>query len=239
MIELEAFAMASWLPENVSTFGGDIDGIFRLIFYITAVWFFITEGLILYFIFRYRRKAGQKAAYVTGNTWKQVVWVLVPLAVVVILDVIIDISGGEVWAKIKRQMPETDIVVRAAGKQFNWEFTYPGPDGKFGTEDDLQIDNDLHVPVGKPVRVILTSKDVIHSFFLPNFRLKQDAMPGREIPVWFQATKTGEFEIPCAELCGFGHSGMKGTIYVHTPEDYQKWFKERWPQGAPSQTASR
>lgn len=223
--------MGSWLPENVSTFGGDVDEVFSLIFYITAVWFFLTEGLILYFIFRYRRKPGQKAAYVTGDTWGQFAWVLIPLAVVVILDVVIDVNGGEVWAKIKRQMPETDIVVRAAGKQFNWEFTYPGPDGKFGTDDDLQLDNDLHVPVGKPVRVILTSKDVIHSFFLPNFRLKQDAMPGREIAVWFQATKTGEFEIPCAELCGFGHSGMKGLVYVHTPEDYQKWIKERWPAG--------
>jgi cytochrome c oxidase subunit 2 len=223
--------MASWLPENVSTFGSDVDAVFWLIFYITAVWFFITEGLILYFVFRYRRKPGQKAAYVTGDTWSQLAWVLAPLALVVLLDVIIDINGGEVWAKIKRQIPETDIVVRAAGKQFNWEFTYPGPDGKFGTEDDLQLDNDLHVPVGKPVRVILTSKDVIHSFFLPNFRLKQDAMPGREIPVWFQATKTGEFEIPCAELCGFGHSGMKGIVYVHTPEDYQRWLQEKWPAG--------
>ena len=223
--------MGSWLPENVSTFGGDVDEVFSLIFYITAVWFFLTEGLILYFIFRYRRKPGQKAAYVAGDTWGQFAWVLVPLAVVVILDVVIDVNGGEVWARIKRQMPETDIVVRAAGKQFNWEFTYPGPDGKFGTNDDLQLDNDLHVPVGKPVRVILTSKDVIHSFFLPNFRLKQDAMPGREIAVWFQATKTGQFEIPCAELCGFGHSGMKGLVYVHTPEDYQKWIKERWPAG--------
>jgi cytochrome c oxidase subunit 2 len=221
--------MAGWLPENVSSFGAEVDGVFWLIFYITAVWFFLTEGLIVYFIFRYRRKPGRKAAYVAGDTWGQFAWVLVPLAVVVILDVIIDVSGGEVWAKIKRQMPEADIVVRAAGKQFNWEFTYPGPDGKFGTEDDLQLDNDLHVPVGKAVRVILTSKDVVHSFFLPHFRLKQDAMPGREIPVWFQAKKTGEFEIPCAELCGFGHSGMKGTVYVHTPEDYQNWLKERWP----------
>lgn len=223
--------MAGWLPENVSTFGSEVDGLFWLIFYITAVWFVLTEGLILYFVFRYRRTAGRKAAYVTGDTWRQLAWVLAPLSLVVILDVIIDVSGGEVWAKIKRQMPETNIVVRAAGKQFNWEFTYPGPDGKFGTEDDLQLDNDLHVPVGKPVRVILTSKDVIHSFFLPHFRLKQDAMPGREIPVWFQATKTGEFEIPCAELCGFGHSGMKGVVYVHTAEDYQKWLKERWPAG--------
>lgn len=223
--------MASWLPENVSTFGSDVDGVFWLIFYITAVWFFITEGLILYFVLRYRRKPGRKATYVAGDSWSQFAWVLVPLAIVVVLDVLIDVNGGEVWAKIKRQIPETDIVVRAAGKQFNWGFTYPGPDGKFGTDDDLQLDNDLHVPVGKPVRVILTSKDVIHSFFLPNFRLKQDALPGKEIPLWFEATKTGEYEIPCAELCGFGHSGMKGIVYVHTPEDYQKWIKERWATG--------
>jgi cytochrome c oxidase subunit 2 len=219
--------MLNWLPENVSTFGADVDGIFLLIFYITTVWFFITEGLIVYFVFRYRRRPGQKAVYATGNTWSQLAWVLVPLSIVIVLDVIIDIRGGEVWAKIKIQRPPADVVVRAAGKQFNWEFVYPGPDGKFGTQDDLRTDNELHIPVGKSIRVILTSKDVIHSFFLPHFRLKQDAMPGREIPVWFEAIKTGEFEIPCAELCGFGHSGMKGLLVVHTLEDYQKWLTEK------------
>ena len=116
----------------------------------------------------------------------------------------------------------------AAGKQFNWEFTYPGPDGKLGTPDDLKLDNELHIPVGKVVHVNLTAKDVIHSFFLPHFRLKQDAVPGREIPVWFEATKPGEYEIPCAELCGFGHSGMNGKLYAHTPEEYEKWVRERW-----------
>ena len=85
------------------------------------------------------------------------------------------------------------------------------------------------MPVVKPVHVILKSKDVIHSFFLPNLRLKQDTVPGRDIVAWFEATKPGQYEMPCAELCGFGHSGMKGWLYVHTPEDYAKWAKEKWP----------
>jgi len=230
--------MSNWFPENVSTFGADVDGVFWLIFYIITVWFFLTEGLLVYFIIRYRRKPGEKAAYVLGDSMTQLAWVLAPLAIIVVLDLMIDIRGAEVWAKIKGQRPAADIMVRAMGKQFNWGFTYPGPDGKFDTEDDLQIDNDLHVPVGKVIHVILTSKDVIHSFFLPHLRLKQDVVPGREITAWFEVTKPGEYEIPCAELCGFGHSGMNGKLYAHTAEDYEKWQKERWPEGA-QQTATK
>jgi len=221
--------MQSWFPENVSSFGGEVDGIFWFIFYITTIWFFLTEGLILYFIIRYRRKPGQRAVHVLGDNLNQLAWILVPLAIVVVLDLFIDLRGAEVWAKIKGELPPADVVVRGSGRQFNWEFTYPGPDGKFGTADDLQIDNDLHVPVGKVVRVILTSKDVIHSFFLPNARLKQDVVPGREIAAWFEIIRPGEYEIPCAELCGFGHSGMNGKLYAHTAEDYDKWLKEKWP----------
>lgn len=219
--------MQNWFPENVSTFGGDVDGIFWMIFYIITVWFFLTEGLIIYFIIRYRRKAGEKAAYITGSTWTQLAWVFVPLAIVVVLDLMIDIRGADVWAKVKLNKPPSEFVVHAAGKQFNWEFTYAGRDGKFGTEDDVVTDNELHIPINTTIHVMLTSKDVIHSFFLPHFRLKQDAMPGREIPVWFEATKLGQYEIPCAELCGFGHSGMKGLVVVHTAEEYQKWFQEK------------
>jgi cytochrome c oxidase subunit 2 len=221
--------MQNWFPENVSTFGADVDGIFWFIFYITTAWFFITEGLIIYFIVRYRRKPGRRAVYATGEPLNQLAWVLVPMAIVVVLDLLIDFHGAEVWAKIKNRQPPAEVVVHAAGKQFNWEFTYPGPDGKFGTPDDLQSENALHVPVGKVVHVILTSKDVIHSFFLPHFRLKQDALPGRSITVWFEATKAGQYEIPCAELCGFGHSGMNGMLYAHTPDEYSQWLKEKWP----------
>ena len=113
-------------------------------------------------------------------------------------------------------------------KQFNWEITYPGPDGKLGTKDDVTIENEFHVPLNKVVRLGLESKDVIHSFFVPNMRLKQDAVPGRTIEVWFQATEPGQYEIPCAELCGFGHSGMKGNLTVQSQEDYDKWLKDTY-----------
>ncbi len=118
-------------------------------------------------------------------------------------------------------------------KQFNWQITYPGADGKFGTADDKTLLDEMHVPVNKVVHVHLRSQDVIHSFFVPQFRMKQDAVPGREIVQWFEATKPGKYELPCAELCGFGHSGMKGWIYVHTPEDYGKWAAENLTAGAP------
>ena len=105
------------------------------------------------------------------------------------------------------------MYVRAVAKQFQWDFQYPGPDGQFDTADDKVILHELHVPADKVVVVLLRGKDVIHSFFIPVFRLKQDALPGREIRAWFQATKTGKWEIPCAELCGPGHSGMKGIVH--------------------------
>ena len=221
--------MFSWFPENVSTYGGDIDGIFWFIFYITSVWFLITEGLIIFCLFRYRRKPGQRARYFRGDTAAQLAWIFVPLAIVTVLDLFIDFHGAEVWGKIKGHLPAAEVEIRATAKQFNWEFHYAGPDNKFGTADDLQIENDLHVPVKKVIRVTLSSKDVIHSFFLPHVRLKQDVVPGREIPAWFEITKPGEYEIPCAELCGFGHSGMNGRLYAHTSEQYENWIKEKWP----------
>ena len=134
--------------------------------------------------------------------------------------------SASTWAKVKRQVPDTDFEVGVTAKQFNWEVSYAGPDGKLGSEDDIKFDNDVHVPVHNPVRLILASNDVIHSFFIPNMRFKQDVVPGRRIIGWFEATQPGKYEIPCAELCGFGHSGMKGWLYVHTPEEYKKWADE-------------
>ena len=126
-------------------------------------------------------------------------------------------------------MSRISVEVRLIAKQFNWEFHYPGPDGQFDTLDDKTIDADLHVPVNKVVRVYLRAQDVIHSFYVPVLRLKQDVVPGREIIAWFEATKTGEYEIPCAELCGPGHSGMLGKLMIYTADDYEKWLQEQWP----------
>jgi len=217
-----------WLPENVSTYGGEIDAVIALIYYVTLAWFFLTLGVFGFFLIRYRRRDGRRATYVAGERLREAAWILVPVAVVLVLDFWIDLRGGPVWAKVKTTMPPTELTIQVTAKQFNWEILYPGPDGKFGTEDDRQFDNELHVPVGKPVRLVLKSKDVIHSLFSPNLRFKQDIVPGRAIPAWFEATKPGKYELPCAELCGFGHTGMKAWLYVHSPEEYQKWVKEQW-----------
>jgi len=214
-----------WLPEDVSTYGKDIDFLFHLIYYITGVTFILVAAALIAFLVLYRHKEGRRATYTHGNTTLEIVWTVVPTLILVVLTFL----SVPTWARIKMQMPQTDLTVQVNAKQFNWIVTYPGPDGKFGTEDDKTFDNEIHVPVGKPVKLILKSQDVIHSFYMPNLRFKQDAVPGREIPAWFDATKPGKYEIPCAELCGFGHSGMRGWLFVHTPEDYQKWVKQQWP----------
>jgi cytochrome c oxidase subunit 2 len=214
--------MLQWLPEDVSTFGQDIDSLFYLIYYITGVTFILVTVLMIWFLIQYRYRAGRRATYTHGNTTLEIIWTIVPAAIFIALS----FMSVSTWAKVKRSAPESDFEVGVTGKQFNWEIAYPGPDGRLGTDDDVKFDNDLHVPVHKVVRVHLTSRDVIHSFYLPNLRLRQDAVPGRTILVWFEVTKPGKYEIPCSQLCGFGHSGMKGWLYVHTPEEYQKWAAE-------------
>ncbi|HZY31860.1 MAG TPA: cytochrome c oxidase subunit II [Candidatus Methylomirabilis sp.] len=217
--------MMGWLPENVSTYGKDIDRLFYIIYYITGTTFLLVTGALVVFLILYRHREGRRATYVHGNTTLEVIWTIVPAIILVVLSFMSQAS----WGHIKGRVPPSDIHVQVTAKQFNWEILYPGPDGKIGTPDDLQMENELHVPVGKVVRVTLKSKDVIHSFFLPNLRLKQDTLPGREIQAWFEATKPGRYELPCAELCGFGHSGMLGHLTVHTADNYDKWVKEQWP----------
>jgi cytochrome c oxidase subunit 2 len=214
-----------WLPENVSTYGGDIDYLFHLIYWITGITFVLVQGLMIVFLVRYRYRPGRRAIYSHGNTALEIAWTIVPTLILVMIG----FMSRSTWDVVRGSIPPTDTVVQVTAKQFNWEMLYPGPDGQFATADDKMLENDLNVPVNTVVRVRLTSKDVIHSFFVPQFRLKQDTLPGRTIDVWFEATKPGRYEIPCAELCGFGHSGMLGHVTVHTPEAYQDWLKQQWP----------
>jgi cytochrome c oxidase subunit 2 len=224
--------MMSWLPANISTFGGDIDRVFATIYYVVGAWFIAAELLLLWFVLRYRRRPGVRAAYVRGESWSQLAWVLVPAAVVFGLDLWLDGLGAPVWAKIKEHQPAGGVEVGVVGKQFNWAFKYPGADDKLGTADDFSMDNELHVPVGENVHFTLTSEDVLHSFFIPTVRLKQDVVPGRAIKGWFNATVPGRYELPCAELCGFGHYTMRGFLEVHTPDQYKQWVADRIARAA-------
>jgi cytochrome c oxidase subunit 2 len=215
--------MMSWLPENVSTYGVEIDRLFYAIYYLTTATFVLVQITLLVFVFMYRDRPGRRATYTHGNTTLEIIWTAIPALILAILALV----SRTTWAEIKARQPPSDLSIEIYAKQFNWEIVYAGPDTKQGTDDDIKMDNDFHVPVDKTVRVHLKSRDVIHSFFVPQFRLKQDAVPGHDIPVWFKATKVGKYEIPCAELCGFGHSGMRGWLYVDSPADYEKWAREK------------
>src|SRR5262249_17430853 len=214
--------MLSWLPENVSTYGPSIDRLFYVIYYVTGATFFLVQLTLLAFLVLYRHRDGRRATYTHGNTTLEIAWTIAPA----ILLVILAFASRSVWAEIKQRVPPSDMQVQVTAKQFNWEIAYPGPDGKIGTEDDVTMDNDLYVPVGKTIRVNLKSRDVIHSFFIPSARFKQDAVPGHEIPTWFKITKPGKYEVPCAELCGFGHSGMRGWLHVLPLDEYDAWAQE-------------
>ena len=225
-----AVALPFWmeLPEGVSSYSYRIDGLFRLILWITGVIFIIVEALLLYFAIRYRHREGRRAHYTHGNNRLEVVWTIVPAIICVVLALL----SRRTWAEIKQQMPEDALPIEITAEQFAWNIRYAGPDGRFGTADDIVTLNQLHFPVGRPVVVTLRSKDVIHSFFLPEFRVKQDAVPGMSTRIWFDATRTGNWEIVCAELCGLGHYRMKGFVTVESQEEFQKWLAEQ-----PVQTA--
>ncbi len=214
--------MHSWLPEGVSTYSGAVDHLFYLILAVTGFFFVATEALLFLFAFRYRRRAGVRAAYTHGNSTLEIIWTAVPAVILVFLA----LTSRTTWNKIKGQIPKTDEEVMVTASQFNWEIRYRGTDGQFDTPDDVITSNDMHLPVDVPVRIHLRSKDVIHSFFLPQFRLKQDAVPGMTIDVWLQATRTGIFEIACAELCGFGHGTMRGMLTVEAPDAYRSWLQQ-------------
>jgi len=214
-----------WLPAAASTYAADLDRIFYVILAITGVIFVGVEVTLLYFLIKYRGREGRKATYIEGSNKAEVIWTLTPAIIIVGLAV----ASQGVWSKVKNpdRFPTDALELRIEARQFAWGITYPGPDGQLGTEDDFQRFNELHVPVDKPVVFELTSVDVVHSFFVPELRIKQDAVPGLNLKAWFQATQVGEFEIACAELCGVGHTVMRARMFVHPRDEFQRWVTEQ------------
>ncbi len=209
---------------EASSYAADIDGLFTLINLIVGIWFLIAQGIVFYFIFRFRRKEGVKALYIAGETSAQKKWVTYPHILVILFDVILVAGTMVVWNKIKVGLPEADETVRVISQQWAWTFVHPGPDGKLDTEDDIAVVDELHVRKGTVYHFELESKDVVHSFSIPVFRLKQDAVPGRTITGWFEPTVTGEFDIQCAEICGIGHGLMPARIIIESEEDHKEWM---------------
>ena len=226
----------SWLlPPSASSYAGDIDWLYYLILIITGLAFIIVEVGLVWFAIKYRGRPDRKAHYTHGNARAEWIWTSVTAVVVVVIGLL---SAG-VWDRIKGRdsVPPDAMPIRIHAKQFEWEISYPGADGQLETGDDLTVRNQLHLPVNKPVVATLTSEDAIHAFFIPAFRIKQDAVPGMTIRVWFQPTRTGTFELACAELCGLGHYKMRAVTTVHAEAEYQRWLDERGRAAAASPTA--
>ncbi|HEY2762263.1 MAG TPA: cytochrome c oxidase subunit II [Pirellulales bacterium] len=221
--------MGWWLPTNAgSETAHSIDHLFKFILVLTGIVFIGTELALFFFLWRYDGKSNTKPAKFThGSHTLEICWTIVPAATLLFIA----IYQMNTWAAAKMRQPsangkEMPFTVEVTGRQFEWRLRYPGADGILGTKDDLFDVNDLHVPVNEETLVSLKSMDVLHSFFLPNMRVKQDAVPGMKIPVWFRPVEEGVYDIPCAELCGWGHYKMKGRLTVESRENYEKYLAD-------------
>jgi len=197
-------------PHQASTFAPKVDALYAFLIAITAFFTVLIFVLILYFGLKYRRKPGRKPVEIHTSHLLELGWSLIPLFVSI---------GIFVWASVVFfhivRAPDQTLEIYSTGKRWMWRFQHI---------DGQREINELHVPVGRPVRVVFTSEDVLHDLFIPAFRVKADAVPGRYSAIWFEATKVGEYHLFCAEYCGTNHSGMIGTVYVMEPADYQTWL---------------
>jgi len=209
---------------QASTYAGSIDGIIMLVFVLVGFWFLAAEGVFFWLLWRFRARPGEKSQYLTGKEKHIKRWVTIPHALVLVCDVFIIIGSVRVWYNVKQQLPEADSTVRIIGQQWAWTFQHPGPDNTLDTGDDIFTVGDLHVEVEKTYHFRLESRDVLHSFSVPVFRLKQDAVPGRSITGWFRPTETGEYDIQCAEICGIGHGIMAARIHIEDASQHADWI---------------
>ena len=234
-------------PPNASEHGFQIDHIIEFSHWFMGALFLGWSAFFVFVLIRFRKGRHPVADH---EGVKSGISTHLEFAVVLIEAVLLLGFAIPIWANFVNEFPDSKdaILVHAVGQQFNWNFHLPGPDGQFGrrdihlvsnsnplgldstdaaAKDDLVTLGELHVPVDRSVIVETSSKDVIHNFALPHMRAAQDAIPGQVIPMWFRPIKTGTYEIVCGQLCGLGHYGMKGSLVVDTPEDYQAWLKER------------
>lgn len=235
-----------WLPKNNSPVGAEIDFLFDVILWITCVGFVLASAVMLYAMYKYRAKEGGKAVYSHGNSTAEIIWTVAPTIILIVIFILSD----AVWQNIRTTDAGPDAeVIEVQAQQFQWNVRYPGPDGKFGKvdfrqvttdnvygidqndpagKDDLVSINQLTIPVGKQIELRLTTKDVIQSIFLPEYRLKTDILPGNSHRMIFSALLPAETEIACAELCGLGHYRMKGQLHAITQDDYNKWKSDEY-----------
>jgi cytochrome c oxidase subunit 2 len=216
--------MLWFLVQPASTFASEVDFVVDLVFVSVGFWFILTVGMFFWLLWRYRRKEGVPALYITGNEPELKRFIMWPHYIIILMDVFIIVAAVRVWYMIKQDLPPADSNVRVIAQQWAWTFVHAGPDGKLDTDDDIETADELHVQADTVYHFQLESRDVLHSFSIPAFRLKQDAVPGRRISGWFEPTVPGRFDIQCAEICGIGHGLMPARIVVETPDEHAAWL---------------
>jgi cytochrome c oxidase subunit 2 len=200
---------------EVSRIAGQVDGVFLFITLMGLIFFIITQGFLIYFAVKYRRKKREEPAetpYITGNRWLEAFWIVIPSLVVLIIF----FYGYTVFHDI-RTPPPNAVEIQVTARQWLYQFTYP---------DGRTTVNEVRVPVGKPVKFLMKSTDVLHGFYLPDFRVKQDILPGSYTYLWVEPEKEGRYDIFCTQYCGTGHSTMRAVMIVMSPEDYEHWAKQ-------------
>jgi cytochrome c oxidase subunit 2 len=198
-------------PEQASSFAMDVDALYFFIVAVSAFFALLVAVLVIVFGLKFHRKrVGEVGARIEGNLPMELLWSVIPTVIAMVMFG----WGASVYYHLRRP-PDEAMHIYAVGKQWMWKFQHP--------EGQREI-NELHVPVGRPIKVTVTSEDVLHSLYFPAFRTKIDAIPGRYMELWFEATKPGTYHIFCAEYCGTNHSGMIGSVVVMQPTEYQSWL---------------
>ena len=235
LLAVWTFAIApahGWsMPENVATLGTSVDELFAKIQWIVGAFFVLTLGLLAWLVWRQAPGGGGARSAIADHVALEWLWTLVPGAVLVWLA-LVQIAPWEAL-KFSNSIPRgadgkpKPALCEVWASQFDWHVLYPGADGRCGSGDDLHSPYELVVPVNEPVVLSLHSRDVIHSFFVPSFRLKQDILPGRETLVWFECKQAGEYDLLCAELCGYGHYKMAGKVRAVPRAEYEEFLAQR------------
>ena len=198
-------------PDSASSFSGDVDGLYFFLVGLTAFFTLLIAALVVVFAIKYRRRTEDEIPQpFEGSLHLEIVWTLIPLGIVLFIFT----WSAKVYMTLSRP-PDNAVTMYVTGKQWMWKIQHP---------TGVREINELHLPLGQPVKLIMTSEDVIHSFYIPAFRQKMDVLPGRYTTVWFEPTKVGQFHLFCAEYCGTKHSGMRGTVYVMDPAEYASWL---------------
>ncbi len=228
--EFFEFSWFDSLVEVGSSYAAQIDGLILTVLIIVGIWFLAAEYIFLHFILKFRAKPGRRGEYIDGKNKRHKRWITIPHLCVLAFDVLIIVVSFRVWYNIKMDLPEDpDAVIRVIGQQWAWTFQHPGADGELDTPDDIFTVDELHVENEKTYHFELQSTDVLHSFSVPVWRIKQDAIPGRTITGWFEPTRTGTYDVQCAEICGFGHGVMAAHVMVEDAETHAAWVAANTP----------